>query len=123
MRAVVSLLVMVITALPVFTLRLGLDDAGTDPPASTTRQAYDLLAQGFGPAFNGPFELLAALHAPADMAGFSRVVRAARPRVADSHDRREQPLQPPQHHHPAGGRRLGITPQTVASCGRAATAA
>jgi putative drug exporter of the RND superfamily len=77
LRAVVSLLVMVVIALPVFTLRLGLDDAGTDPASSTTRQAYDLLAQGFGPGFNGPFELVAVLHGPADEAAFSRVVEAA----------------------------------------------
>jgi putative drug exporter of the RND superfamily len=77
LRAVVSLLVMVVIALPVFTLRLGLDDAGTDPASSTTRQAYDLLAQGFGPGFNGPFELVAVLHGPADKAAFSRVVEAA----------------------------------------------
>jgi RND superfamily putative drug exporter len=77
LRAAVSLLVMVVVALPVFTLRLGLDDAGTDPASSTTRQAYDLLAKGFGPGFNGPFELVSALHGPADEAAFSRVVEAA----------------------------------------------
>jgi putative drug exporter of the RND superfamily len=76
-RAAVSLLVMVLVALPVFTLHLGLDDAGTDPASSTTRQAYDLLAQGFGPGFNGPFELVSALHGPAGEAAFARVVDAA----------------------------------------------
>jgi RND superfamily putative drug exporter len=77
LRAAVSLLVVVVVALPVFTLRLGLDDAGTDPASSTTRQAYDLLAKGFGPGFSGPFELVSALHGPADEAAFSRVVEAA----------------------------------------------
>ena len=77
LRAAVGLLVVVVVALPVFTLRLGLADAGTDPASSTTRQAYDLLAKGFGPGFNGPFELVAAIHGPADEAAFSRVVEAA----------------------------------------------
>jgi putative drug exporter of the RND superfamily len=77
LRAALSLLVMVVIALPVFTLRLGLDDSGTDPASSTTRQAYDLLAQGFGPGFNGPFELVSAVHGPADQAAFARVVDAA----------------------------------------------
>jgi RND superfamily putative drug exporter len=77
LRAAVSLLVLVVVALPVFSLRLGLDDAGTDPASSTTRQAYDLLAKGFGPGFNGPFELVSALHGPADATAFSAVVEAA----------------------------------------------
>jgi RND superfamily putative drug exporter len=40
--------------LPALDLRLGFADAGTDDPAKTTRKAYDLLARGFGPGFNGP---------------------------------------------------------------------
>jgi RND superfamily putative drug exporter len=40
--------------LPALDLRLGFADAGTDAPAKTSRKAYDLLAQGFGPGFNGP---------------------------------------------------------------------
>jgi RND superfamily putative drug exporter len=76
-RAVAGLLLVVIVALPVLSLRLGLDDAGTDPASSTTRQAYDLLAKGFGPGFNGPLQLVAAIHGPADGAAFSRVLTAA----------------------------------------------
>ncbi len=77
LRAAASLLVVAVVALPVLTLRLGLDDAGTDPASSTTRQAYDLLAEGFGAGFNGSFELVAALHGPADKAVFARVAEAA----------------------------------------------
>ncbi len=39
---------------PLLGLRLGFADAGTDPESSTTRQAYDMLSDGFGPGFNGP---------------------------------------------------------------------
>src|SRR5207237_1303603 len=38
-------------------LRLGSSDAGSDPAGTTTRQAYDLLARGFGPGFNGPLAI------------------------------------------------------------------
>jgi RND superfamily putative drug exporter len=46
---------------PTLSLRLGVNDAGTDPPSKTTRKAYDLLAEGFGPGFNGPLVVAAAL--------------------------------------------------------------
>ncbi|MFC5746442.1 MMPL family transporter [Actinomadura rugatobispora] len=41
-------------AFPAFGMRLGFADAGNDTPDSTSRQAYDLLSEGFGPGFNGP---------------------------------------------------------------------
>ncbi|GAA2108452.1 MMPL family transporter [Streptomyces synnematoformans] len=42
-------------AFPALSIRLGFNDAGNDPSDSTSRQAYDLLSDGFGPGFNGPF--------------------------------------------------------------------
>jgi RND superfamily putative drug exporter len=45
---------LVVLCLPALDLRLGFADAGTDDPAKTTRKAYDLLAQGFGPGVSGP---------------------------------------------------------------------
>jgi RND superfamily putative drug exporter len=47
--------------IPTLSLRLGTNDAGTDPAGTTTREAYDLLADGFGPGFNGPFVIAAEL--------------------------------------------------------------
>ena len=52
-----SIGIMVALALPVFSLRLGVSDEGNDPASTTTRKAYDLLAAGFGPGFNGPFQV------------------------------------------------------------------
>jgi putative drug exporter of the RND superfamily len=52
--------------IPTLSLRLGSNDAGTDPAGSSTREAYDLLAEGFGPGFNGPFAMVAALPANDD---------------------------------------------------------
>jgi len=56
--ALVALLVVVLVAIPFFAMRLGYSDQGNDPAGTTTRQAYDLLASGFGPGFNGPLLLV-----------------------------------------------------------------
>jgi RND superfamily putative drug exporter len=56
--AVVALIAVVLIALPFFSLRLGSADQGNDPVGTTTREAYDLLATGFGPGFNGPLLLV-----------------------------------------------------------------
>ncbi|RAY17121.1 hypothetical protein DPM19_02890 [Actinomadura craniellae] len=57
-RPLAALLVAVVALLalsaPALGMRLGFADAGNDAPTSTGRQAYDLLAQGFGPGFSGP---------------------------------------------------------------------
>lgn len=66
-----SLLVIGILAIPFFNMRAGLLDASTDQPTSTTYQAYQLLAKGFGPGFNGPLELVGQIHGPADRAHFA----------------------------------------------------
>ncbi|WP_406501086.1 MMPL family transporter [Streptomyces sp. NBC_01590] len=53
--------VMLVLALPTFSLHLGSSDQGNNPASSTTRQAYDLLAEGFGPGVNGPLTIAAQL--------------------------------------------------------------
>ena len=50
----IALVVLVVLALPLFSIRLAFSDSGNDPTKLTTRRAYDLLAQGFGPGNNGP---------------------------------------------------------------------
>jgi RND superfamily putative drug exporter len=59
--ALLSGAVLLALCIPTLSLRLGTNDAGTDPEGTTTRAAYDLLAEGFGPGFNGPFVIAAAL--------------------------------------------------------------
>jgi RND superfamily putative drug exporter len=54
---------LLLLCVPTLSLRLGTNDAGTDPSGKTTREAYDLLAEGFGPGFNGPLVMVAALPA------------------------------------------------------------
>ena len=59
--AVAAAGLLVLLAVPLFSIRLGVADQGNDPSSWTTRQAYDLLARGFGPGFNGPVFLAAQL--------------------------------------------------------------
>ena len=51
---ILSLALLLTLASPILSMRLGSADAGSNPESSTTRRAYDLLSQGFGPGFNGP---------------------------------------------------------------------
>lgn len=74
--AAIAALVMVVLAIPFFSMRLGSADAGSDPASSTTRKAYDLLAKGFGPGYNGPLRLIAQVGSPAQRAAFVRVEQA-----------------------------------------------
>ncbi len=46
-------------AAPLPSLRLGFSDESQMSPETTTRRAYDLLAEGFGPGFNGPLVVTA----------------------------------------------------------------
>jgi RND superfamily putative drug exporter len=64
--ALASLAILLVLASPILALRLGAADAGTDAKSTTTRQAYDLLAEGFGPGFNGPMQLVTKLPTPND---------------------------------------------------------
>ncbi|WP_149549998.1 MMPL family transporter [Streptomyces marokkonensis] len=62
----VAVVVMAVLALPTLSLHLGTSDQGNDPKTSTTRQAYDLLADGFGPGVNGPLTLVTEVEGAED---------------------------------------------------------
>jgi putative drug exporter of the RND superfamily len=76
--AAVAAAVMIIFAIPFFSMRLGSADSGSDPANTTTRKAYDLLAKGFGPGYNGPLQLVAEVDSASQRATFERVVTAVR---------------------------------------------
>jgi RND superfamily putative drug exporter len=57
--AAAAVVLLLVVAVPVTGMRLGSNDAGSNPTSSTTRKAYDLLSQGFGSGFNGPFLVVA----------------------------------------------------------------
>ncbi|MFA3876948.1 MMPL family transporter [Streptomyces sp. MMCC 100] len=61
-----ALVVITVLALPTLGLRLGISDQGNDPKGTTTRQAYDLLADGFGPGVNGPLTLVTEVRGAED---------------------------------------------------------
>src|SRR4051794_10449650 len=72
--AIIGLAVLLLLAVPLLSMRLGFTDAGNRPTSETTRRAYDLVADGFGPGFNGP--LLLAARTPdgqADLATLQRL--------------------------------------------------
>ncbi len=73
-----SLAVLVLLALPMFSIRLGAADQGNDPTSLTTRRAYDLLAKGFGPGFNGPILLAADLGGGTTRAEVTRFAESLR---------------------------------------------
>jgi putative drug exporter of the RND superfamily len=77
--AIAGALALIVLSIPVFGMRLGFSDEGNFDRKTTTRQAYDLLAEGFGPGFNGPFLLAAELPAGKglnDLAPITDAVRA-----------------------------------------------
>ena len=63
---IVPLALMLLFAAPVVRVQLGAADAGTAPKSTTQRVAYDWLAEGFGPGFNGP--LIVAVNTKGDTA-------------------------------------------------------
>jgi len=80
--AAVAVAVMLVLAIPLSRLQFGSSDQGHDPASTTTRQAYDLLAQGFGAGFNGPLVLVAQASSPTDAAAL-HALEARLPQLAD----------------------------------------
>jgi len=103
----VAVLVLVLLALPVFSMRLAFTDAGNDPTSLTTRQAYDLLAQGFGPGFNGPLIVAAELPAGTDPQVVTRLSAAI------SHTPGVASVVPPQVNRAGTGAMIIVNPTTA----------
>jgi RND superfamily putative drug exporter len=79
-----SILLLLFICVPVTQIRLGASDSGNDAVGTTTRQAYDTLAKGFGPGFNGPITMLADVSSQKSSDATSKVVEVikAQPDVA-----------------------------------------
>ncbi|MCP5028937.1 MAG: MMPL family transporter [Actinomycetia bacterium] len=78
--AVGATALLLVLAAPLLDLRLGFSDEGNFPEDTTTRQAYDMLAEGFGPGSNGPLLVAVELGSPSDAAaleGLSQAIGAA----------------------------------------------
>ena len=92
LAAVTGGLVLVLLAVPFASMRLGQPDDGNDRAGSTTRVAYDRLAEGFGPGFNGPLVLAATT--PSDGGGASTLQRVERAVAQDPDVAHVSPAQP-----------------------------
>ncbi|MGX2994350.1 MMPL family transporter [Streptomyces sp. JNUCC 64] len=73
-----ALAAVTVLALPALSLHLGTSDQGNNPEGSTTRQAYDLLADGFGPGVNGPLTLVTEVRGAADRAALDALAATVR---------------------------------------------
>jgi RND superfamily putative drug exporter len=73
--AAVAVALIAALSVPFFAIRLGTSDQGDDPSTTTTRKAYDLLADGFGAGFNGSLVLVAQLRSGADRTAFDALAR------------------------------------------------
>ncbi|MEV7397315.1 MMPL family transporter [Aeromicrobium sp. NPDC092404] len=74
---VVATVILAVLAAPVFSMRLGFTDASNDGSGTTTRKAYDIVADAYGPGTNGPFQVVLETHdAPDADAAVDRVADA-----------------------------------------------
>jgi RND superfamily putative drug exporter len=62
-----SATLLIVLAIPVLSLNLGFSDEGNYGEETTTRQAYDLIAEGFGPGANGPLIVVSEVSSAADL--------------------------------------------------------
>jgi RND superfamily putative drug exporter len=85
----VALVGIAILASPALRVQLGLADAGTGPKSSSSRKSYDLLAQGFGPGFNGSVPIVVDQPTPQSRSATSKIVaglKAGVPGIARIND-------------------------------------
>jgi RND superfamily putative drug exporter len=73
---VIALAILLALAIPALHMRLGSSDAGLDPPGTTTRNAYDLIAKGFGAGTNGQFLLAVELPKAGDVQAAKQVAES-----------------------------------------------
>jgi putative drug exporter of the RND superfamily len=105
--AILAVIILLVIAWPVLSMRLGESDDGNLPSSTTQRQAYDLVAQGFGPGTNGPLLVVVQLPSPGDdavLAGISSALQKT-PGV--------QAVLPPQVSPNGAVAQIGVLPTTA----------
>lgn len=73
--ALISLIVVLVLAIPALSLRQGFPDNGSAQPGTPARVGFDLMAKGFGPGVNGPFFVAATLPLPFDDTALRTVIQ------------------------------------------------
>lgn len=101
---IASLALLVVLATPLTGIRFGLPDAGNDPADTTTRQAYDMVAKGFGAGTNGPLLAVATTESPADRAAIAQLSAQI------DRDRDVVAVTPPQYNEAKDTALIAITP-------------
>jgi len=92
-----SVVALLAIATPTLWIQTAFPAAGDAPAETTHRQAYDLLAEGFGTGFNGPLLVVVDLEAPgvaadgigaltADIDAIPRIVSVSEPQVSSDGD-------------------------------------
>jgi RND superfamily putative drug exporter len=74
----VGLAALLVLAIPLLSIRLGFGDTGNLNAEQTPRRAYDMLAEGFGPGFNGPLIVAVPGAAAADQEALTGLTEALR---------------------------------------------
>ncbi|MCX6434299.1 MAG: MMPL family transporter [Actinobacteria bacterium] len=72
--ALLALGIVVVLAIPMFSLRQGFSDDSGKPAGSPARIAYDLRAEGFGPGVNGPFLVVADLSTATSADAYASII-------------------------------------------------
>jgi RND superfamily putative drug exporter len=66
LASIAGVAILLALAAPFLGVRFGFPDAGNDPSGRSTRQAYDMLSEAFGPGANGPLVVVADLAGSGD---------------------------------------------------------
>jgi putative drug exporter of the RND superfamily len=74
--AILGLAVLVAMSIPLFSIRLGFADASSASRDRSSRRAYDLMTEGFGPGFSGPLLLATEVDSPDDVQSLESVGQA-----------------------------------------------
>jgi RND superfamily putative drug exporter len=101
--AIASTAFLLLLAAPAVDLRLAASDAGADQPGTTTKLAYDQLAQAFGSGFNGPLTLAVLRTGPKSLAPLIAVLHKT-PGIAA--------VAPPRLNHAGDTAEITVVPTT-----------
>jgi putative drug exporter of the RND superfamily len=113
--AISAIVILLAIAWPVLSMRLGESDDGNLPTSTTQRQAYDLVAQGFGPGTNGPLLVVVQLPSGGDVAVLTDITSALEktPGV--------KAVLPPQASPNGAVAQIGVLPTTAPDSAQTAT--
>lgn len=105
---IVGIAALIFLAVPAIKLQLGLPDAGSSPPNTTERKAYDLLTEGFGPGFNGPLTIVVKAPSNAQASELAATAAIALTKIPDV-----MTVTPPQQNATKDLTVIGVIPKST----------